>query len=157
MKYTVHVAVDASYDREVEADSVDQALEKAYQDGPAGLCYQCAKEFELESSTNPWVHVYNDASEMIYEEGAHKELADLRNHLEEEKKQEIKRVRAWPDKSVWQTFLDGGVIDTPTLQLMFEQLEQALDAMESHPWTSAAVHALGTHASLIESEILSRR
>ena len=47
MKFRVTLIVDATTSCEVEADSKEEALEKAYQKGYPSVCHQCAQELEV--------------------------------------------------------------------------------------------------------------
>lgn len=65
-EYTVHFVSSASVWETVEADSPEEAIEKA---GPHfGLCHQCAREGEIGDDWEPTV-VFDDASgETVWEE-----------------------------------------------------------------------------------------
>ena len=64
MKYDIGIEYFASESIQVEADNVEEALEKAYENSQAGLCHYCAKRLELGDVRG--VVVYDDKNKIVY-------------------------------------------------------------------------------------------
>lgn len=78
MKYNVGGAVHAStYIGEIEADSPEQAIEKAYEQAHVSVCHQCARDIQDPEVANLWAE---DADGNVTQESSAdaRALADVR-------------------------------------------------------------------------------
>jgi hypothetical protein len=63
MKYSVTLLYDVSETVEVEADSVDEAIDLAYGNANASLCHQCANELDFGEAYDEIV--YDEAGNVV--------------------------------------------------------------------------------------------
>lgn len=75
MSYTVYFSQSAGTAvRDVEADDAEDAIDKAYDDLPGGLCHQCAARIDLAGDWEP--EAVTDNGKTVWERKPTKALLD---------------------------------------------------------------------------------
>lgn len=67
MEYSVIIGVDCNYVRDVDAASPDEAIEKAQDECPPGLCHQCSSHYNHDSEMTYAIVTSADGKKVLLE------------------------------------------------------------------------------------------
>ena len=95
MKYVVIGVIGASHSQEIEADSIQEAIDKY--EGHSGLCHSCSSEIDLDDQDG--ILVNDENGEQVYEDTYTREQANKNKALKEkidELKEKIEELKDRP-------------------------------------------------------------